>query len=89
MRPCFFFFLISNNIADLQAWGMAPYGPYLLPFDPGARWVGLDLAGSTSFRVLSALVVPHNALRSLPHSTRKLILAFPEDKQGIYVMKYK
>lgn len=52
-----FFFFISNNIADLQACGLALYGPYLLPFDPGARWVDLDLAGCcpTSFRVLLRL----------------------------------
>lgn len=77
-----------------------PPGPSLLPFDPGARQVGLDFAGccpislravpfSLRRKNISEMVVLQYALHPLPHSLCKLISAFPEEKRGVYVMKYK
>lgn len=100
MRPCFFFFLsvITLLIFRPAAWPCMALTCFPLTLGPdGWTWTSQGAAPpalgccyvSLAKEDISALLVFHNALRPLPHSTRKLILAFPEEKQGIYVTKYK
>lgn len=98
----FFFFFLKSVITLLifrpGAWPRMALTCFPLTPGPGGwAWTSQGAAPpaagccyvSLAKEDISALVVPHNALRPLPHSTRKLILAFPEEKQDIYVMKYK